>query len=195
VAQMSAEEKVRVVQAYVGDRTNRRHRPGRALENVWYRFDILSDYGAFRDLQRHRMLTIEWQNLSPEFGYDIPRDVLDAGLEATFAESMERSADLHDALCDEYPHQAGYAVALAFKVRYAMTLNARAAMQMLELRTERQGHPSYRKVCQQMHNLIASQAGHHAVAEMMRYVDHESYDLERLESERRAETRRASIDA
>jgi thymidylate synthase ThyX len=194
VARMSAEEKVRVVQAYVGERTNRRHRPGRALENVWYRFDILSDYGAFRDLQRHRMLTIEWQDLTPQFGYDIPRDVADTGLAEAFDDSMERSADLHEALWDSFPHQAGYAVALAYKVRYAMTLNARAAMQMLELRTERQGHPSYRKVCQQMHNLISSVAGHHAVAEMMRYVDHETYDLERLESERRAEMRRASPD-
>jgi hypothetical protein len=193
VEQMSAEEKVRVVQAYVGDRTNRRHRPGRALENVWYRFDILSDYGAFRDLQRHRMLTIEWQDLTPHFGYDVPRDVVDAGFAETFDESMERSADLHEALWDGFPHQAGYAVSLAYKVRYAMTLNARAAMQMLELRTERQGHPAYRKVCQRMHTLIAERAGHHAVAEMMRYVDHETYDLERLESERRAETRRAGI--
>ena len=195
VAQMATEEKLRVVRAYVGDRTNRRHRPGRALENVWYRFDILSDYGAFRDLQRHRMLTIEWQDLTPHFGYDVPQDVLDAGVSATYEESMDRSAELHDALCDGFAHQAGYAVALAYKVRYAMTLNARAAMQMLELRTERQGHPSYRKVCQQMHTLIGSVAGHHAVAEMMRYVDHETYDLERLESERRAEVRRASIDA
>ncbi|HVV37667.1 MAG TPA: FAD-dependent thymidylate synthase [Acidimicrobiales bacterium] len=195
VAQMSADEKVRVVHAYVGDRTNRRHRPGRALENVWYRFDILSDYGAFRDLQRHRMLTIEWQALTPHFGYELPTDVADAGLAETYDESMERSAELHDVLCADFPHEAAYAVALAYKVRYAMTLNARAAMQMLELRTERQGHPSYRKVCQQMHNLIAERAGHHAVAEMMRYVDHETYDLERLESERRAEVRRASIDA
>ncbi len=109
-----------------------------------------------------------------------------------FVESMERSASLHDALLDDHPHQAGYAVALAYKVRYAMTLNARAAMQMLELRTERQGHPSYRKVCQDMHTQIGERAGHHAVAEMMSYVDHEMYDLERLESERRAEARRAT---
>jgi thymidylate synthase ThyX len=195
VQQMSPDEKVKIVKAYVGDRTNRRHRPGRALENVWYRFDILSDYGAFRDLQRHRMLTIEWQALTPHFGYEVPADVIEAGAAETFTESMERSAELHDALHDDFPHQASYAVSLAYKVRYAMTLNARAAMQMLELRTERQGHPSYRKVCQDMHTLIAQKAGHHAVAEMMRYVDHETYDLERLESERKAETRRASIDA
>ncbi len=190
VRAMSSEDKVRVVKAYVGDRTNRRYRPGRALENVWYRFDILSDYGAFRDLQRHRMLTIEWQRLSTGHGFEIPEPVAEAGHGPAFTEAMERSDDLYTALADPFPEQAGYAVALAYKVRYTMTVNARAAMQMLELRTERQGHPSYRKVCQDMHTLIAEKAGHHAVAEMMRYVDHETYDLERLESERRAETKR-----
>ncbi len=193
VKQMSSVEKVNVVKAYVGDRTNRRHRPGRALETVWYRFDLLTDYGAFRDLQRHRMLSIEWQTLSPLHGYDVPEAITEAGAAVAFEESMERSAALHDALLDDFSDQAGYAVSLAYKVRYAMTLNARAAMQMLELRTERQGHPSYRKVCQEMHTLIANKAGHHAVAEMMRYVDHEMYDLERLESERRAESKRAGV--
>ncbi len=190
VKQMSSDEKVNVVRAYVGDRTNRRYRPGRALENVWYRFDILSDYGAFRDLQRHRMMTIEWQPLSTEHGYDVPEPVTEAGYGPNFDEAMERSEELYTALADVFPQQAGYAVSLAYKVRYTMTLNARAAMQMLELRTERQGHPSYRKVCQNMHTLIAEKAGHHAVAEMMKFVDHEMYDLERLESERRAETKR-----
>ena len=193
VRQMSAAEKVAVVKAYVGERGNRRHRPGRALETVWYRFDLLTDYGAFRDLQRHRMLSIEWQTLSPLHGYDVPDALVDAGRGLDFDDAMERSASLHDALLENYPNQAGYAVALAYKVRYAMTLNARAAMQMLELRTERQGHPTYRKVCQDMHRLIADKAGHHAVAEMMSYVDHEDYDLERLESERKAETKRAGL--
>ena len=193
VRQMSSAEKVSVVKAYVGERANRRHRPGRALETVWYRFDLLTDYGAFRDLQRHRMLSLEWQPLSPLHGYEVPEPVADAGYKDEFDLAMERSASLHDDLLDEFPNQAGYAVALAYRVRYSMTLNARAAMQMLELRTERQGHPSYRKVCQQMHTLIGEQAGHHAVAEMMSYVDHEDYDLERLESERRAETRRAGV--
>ncbi|HUR77711.1 MAG TPA: FAD-dependent thymidylate synthase [Acidimicrobiales bacterium] len=192
VKRMSSEDKVGVVKAYVGERTNRRHRPGRALETVWYRFDLLTDYGAFRDLQRHRMLSIEWQALSTMHGYDVPEALTDAACGSEFDEAMERSAALHDELLDDFPAQAGYAVALAYKVRYAMTINARAAMQMLELRTERQGHPSYRKACQDMHTLIADKAGHHAVAEMMRYVDHENYDLERLESERRAESRRLS---
>ncbi len=189
---MSADDKVNIVKAYVGERSNRRHRPGRALETVWYRFDLVTDYGAFRDLQRHRMLSLEWQDLSPAHGYDVPEAVSDAGATDEFDATMQRSAELHGALWDGFRMQAGYAVALAYKVRYAMTLNARAAMQMLELRTERQGHPSYRKVCQDMHTLIGTKAGHHAVAEMMSYVDHEMYDLERLDSERRAEARRAT---
>ncbi|HVE95160.1 MAG TPA: FAD-dependent thymidylate synthase [Acidimicrobiales bacterium] len=189
VRQMSDTEKIDVVHAYVGDRKNRRHKPGRALETVFYRFDVLSDYGAFRDLQRHRMLSIEWQPLSPMHGYEMPGSVIDAGKEDVFADAMERSASLHDALLDEFPHQAAYAVSLAYKIRYAITLNARSALHMLELRTGPQGHPAYRHVCQDMHRLIADRAGHKAVAEMMRFVDHDDYDLERLDAERRAEAK------
>ena len=105
---------------------------------------------------------------------------------------MERSAGLYDALVGRFPAQAAYAVSLAYRVRYVMQLNAREAMHMLELRTPPQGHPAYRRVCQEMHRLIAEQAGHHAVAEMMRFVDHGAYDLERLDAERRAEAKRTS---
>ncbi len=187
---LSAEDKLAVIRAYVGERGNRRHRPGRALEATAYRFDVLSDYGAFRDLQRHRMLTIEWQDLDPRHGYNVPEAVTEAGLGEQFAESMERSASLHDALAERFPRQASYAVALAFRLRYMMQMNAREALHMLELRTIPQGHPEYRRVCQEMHRLIGEQAGHRALAEAMRFVDHGTYDLERLESERRAEARR-----
>jgi thymidylate synthase ThyX len=115
-----------------------------------------------------------------------------AGLVGPFEEAMARSAALHDSLAGTFPAQAPYAVALAYRVRYAMQLNARAAMHLLELRTGPQGHPEYRQVCQEMHRLIAHQAGHHAVAEMMRFVDHGTYDLERIEAERRAEARRST---
>ncbi|MDQ3574171.1 MAG: FAD-dependent thymidylate synthase [Actinomycetota bacterium] len=192
VGRMSGEEKLTVVRAYVGERTNRRHKPGRALERVSYRFDVLSDYGAFRDLQRHRLLTIEWQALSPRHGYTRSESLEAAGLGDRFEEAMDRSAALHDALVGPFPVQAPYAVALAYRVRYAMQLNARAAMHMLELRTGPQGHPEYRRVCQEMHRLIADQAGHRSVAHMMAFVDHGTYDLERLEAERRAEARRSS---
>src|SRR5207248_9438100 len=176
VRRMSGDERASLVRAYVGDRTNRRHKPGRALERTAYRFDVLSDYGAFRDLQRHRMLTVEWQPLSPRHGYSVPAVVLDAGLGERYHEAMARSAGLYDALVGRFPAQAPYAVSLAYRVRYAIQLNAREAMHMLELRTTPQGHPDYRAVCQEMHRLIAIQAGHPLVAEMMRFVDHGTYD-------------------
>ena len=190
VRKLPADEKVGVLRTYAGRRDNRRHKPGRGLERIGYRFDVLSDYGAFRDLQRHRLLTIDWQSLSPHHGYSVPDAVVEAGAGDDFEEAMERSAALHDALADDFPAQASYAVALAYRVRYVIQLNARAAMHMLELRTGPQGHPEYRRVCQEMHRLVAEQAGHRAVAELMSFVDHGTYDLERLEAERRAEARR-----
>ena len=187
---MSHDEKVRLIRAYVGDRTNRRHRPGRAFERTDYRFDVLSDYGAFRDMQRHRMLTIEWQPLTPNHGYVRPDIVDDASQTSAFDEVMDRSADLYDALLPEYPTQAAYAVSMAYRIRYVMQFNAREAMHMLELRSSPQGHPAYRKVALDMHALIRDQAGHMAVAEAMIHMTTEVPELERLESERRQEAKR-----
>src|SRR5436305_4877146 len=128
VRTLSADERAAVVRAYVGERTNRRHKPGRALERVFYRFDVLSDYGAFRDLQRHRMLTIEWQPLSPRHGYAVPPAVEEAGLADRYDDAMARSAGLFDALTPRFPAQAPYAVSLAYRVRYPAQPTAREAM-------------------------------------------------------------------
>ncbi len=193
VRAMTTDERLAVVRAYCGERANRRHKPGRALERCFYRFDVLTDYGAFRDLQRHRMLTIEWQRLTPRHGYTRPESVDAAGQADRFDEAMARSASLFDALDADFHDQAPYAVALAYRIRFVMQLNARSAMHMLELRTTPQGHPAYRWVAQQMHERIAQEAGHHAVAALMTYVDHEPEpELERLDAERRAEARRRS---
>jgi thymidylate synthase ThyX len=192
VRNLSADDRLALVRAYVGERGNRRHKPGRAFERVDYRFDVLSDYGGFRDLQRHRMLTIEWQRLTPNNGYSRPELIDDAGAGGLFDETMERSARLFDDLAPLYPEQASYAVAMAYRLRYVMQFNAREAMHMIELRSAPQGHPSYRRVVLEMHRLIAEQAGHSAVAEAMRHLTTEAPELERLESERRAESRRMS---
>ena len=192
VQRLTAAERLALVAAYVGDRENRRHKPGRALERSDYRFDVCSDYGAFRDLQRHRMMTIEWQPLSPRHGYEVPDTVAAAGLAGDFDAAMERSASLYDQLAMRFPESAGYAVSLAYKVRYVMQFNAREAMHLLELRTGPQGHPAYRRVCQEMHRLIDEQAVHHALAAMMRHVDHTEPGLERLDAERRSEARRSA---
>lgn len=191
VASLGFQDRLAVVRAYVGERTNRRHKPGRALERTSYRFDILADYGTFRDLQRHRLLTIEWQPLTPRHGYVRPSALDDAGFATRFDEAMERSADLYDSLAERFPAQAGYAVSLAYRIRFVLQLNARAAMHLIELRSGPQGHPVYRRVAQDMHRLIGTEAGHHAVAEMMSFVDHsDEAELERLDGERRAEQRR-----
>jgi hypothetical protein len=140
------------------------------------------------------MLTVEWQALSPRHGYTRPEAVDLAGYTAAFDAAMERSAGLHDALAERFPVQASYAVSLAYKVRFSLMLNAREAMHLIELRSTPQGHPAYRVVAQEMHRLIAEQAGHHAVAEMMRFVDNSPEpSLERLAAERRAEARRQGL--
>ena len=192
---LGAEDRRTLLRAYVGDRTNRRHRPGRAFERTGYRFDVVSDYGAFRDLQRHRMLTIEWQSLGPWLGYEVPETVAESGVAAAYTASMERSRDLHATLAPMFPEESAYAVALAFRIRYSMQMNAREAMHLTELRSGAQGHPTYRWVAQEMHRLIADQAGHRLLAEAMSYVDYGGRDLERLDSERRAEEKRGLLAA
>ena len=190
VRAMSADEKVAVVRAYAGDRSNRRHRPGRALERTDYRFDILSDYGAFRDLQRHRMLTIEWQDLSPRHGFVRPAAIDAAGHADAFDRVMDRSAALYEDLLEGHRHHAPYAVAMAFRLRYVMQLNVRSAMHTLELRSGSNGHPSYRRVAQEMYRQIGDVAGHRALAEMFTFMDMGDGGEGRLEAEQQAEERR-----
>jgi hypothetical protein len=145
---------------YVGDRKNRRHRPGRAFERTDYRFELVTDYGAFRDLQRHRMLTIEWQPLTADLGYDVPEVIREAGLAERFEESLRRSADFYNDMRSQFPEQSQYVVALAFRIRYSIQMNAREAMHLIELRSGPQGHPSYRRVAHEMARLIREEAGH-----------------------------------
>ncbi len=187
---MSDEERRTLLRTYVGRRGNRRHRPGRAFERTDYRFEVVSDYGAFRDLQRHRLLTIEWQPVTVDLGYDVPEVVREAGLDDRYVESLERSAALFADLRATFPEQAQYCVALAFRIRYVMQMNAREALHLIELRSGPQGHPSYRRIAHEMARLIREEAGHQGIADAMTYVDFSDTDLERLEAERNAERNR-----
>ena len=187
---MSVEERLRVLRTYVGERRNRRHKPGRAFERVGYRFDVLGDYGGFRDLQRHRMLTVDWQDLTTEHGYELPEEAEEMGFAAAYREAADRSAELWQRVHADLPDQAPYTVCMAYRIRYAMQMNLREAFHLIELRTSPQGHPGYRKVAHEMYRQIADVAGHRTVAELMTYVDLGSVDLERLEAERRAERKR-----
>jgi thymidylate synthase ThyX len=190
---MTPDERASVLAAYVGSRANRRHKPGRAFERTTYRFDVLTDYGAFRDLQRHRLLTLEWQPLSTRHGFTEPEAIREAGAGDDWDRVMDASASLYEAILGEGLRDvAPYAVAMAYRVRFYMEMNAREAMHTIELRTAPQGHPAYRRVCQQMHRLIDEQAGHRAVAAAMRFADHSVVELERLGSERTLERKRGA---
>jgi thymidylate synthase ThyX len=189
IAALDGDERGALLADLVGARENRRHRPGRGLERLRYRFEIVSDYGAFRDLQRHRMLTVQWQPLTPELGAEVPEEVALAGGGDDYRRALTRSAEAWQALVDAgRPREASYAVCLGYRIRYVLDLNARAAMQLVELRSGREGHPAYRAVAQEMHRLIADV--HPTVGAAMRHVDHSVEPrLERILSEMRAERR------
>jgi thymidylate synthase ThyX len=191
---LAPEERAGLIRSMVGDRANRRHKPGRAMERTTYRFDVKCDIGAFRDLQRHRLMTLEWQRFSTRLGYDLPEEVVAYGMEGDWASVMDEAGELYEALrTDLGPDIAQYAVPFAFNVRFAMEMNPRQAFHLIELRSQAAGHPAYRTVAQQMHEAIRDVAGHRLIAEAMTYVDYSDIELERLEGERKAERRRAAL--
>jgi thymidylate synthase ThyX len=185
-------ERTELLATLVGDRANRRYRPGRGFEALRYRFEIVSDYGAFRDLQRHRMLTCQWQRLSPDLGAGIPEEVREAGVGGEFERALEISRAEHERLVDAGRAEAApYALSLAYRIRYTLDLNAREAMHLIELRSGREGHPTYRAVAQAMHERIA--AVHPGVAAAMTHVDTSVEPrLERIMSEIRTHRKQVS---
>jgi hypothetical protein len=193
VDRLDSEEAARTIAELVGERENRRHRPGRGFEALRYRFEIVSDYGAFRDLQRHRMLTAQWQELTPLLGGDVPEEVGLAGAGTAYNEALEVSATAWRAFRDAGQGPAAqYALCLAYRLRYVLDMNAREAMQLIELRSGDQGHPSYRAVAQEMHRLIAEV--HPVVASAMTHVDLTTEPrLERLLAEMRTQAKREAL--
>jgi len=185
-------ERAELLAATVGERGNRRHRPGRGFEALRYRFEIVSDYGAFRDLQRHRMLTCQWQRLGPDLGAGVPEEVREAGAGGEFERALEVSRGEYERLAGAgLREQAPYALSLAYRIRYTLDLNAREAMHLVELRSGREGHPAYRAVAQAMHERIA--AVHPGVAAAMSFVDTSREPrLERILSEIRTHRKQAA---
>ena len=172
-----------------GERSNRRYRPGRGLEALRYRFEIVADYGAFRDLQRHRMLTVQWQSLTPDLGADVPDQVELAGCGDEYRRALEISRGWYERLVDRgLATAAPYALCLGYRIRFVLDLNAREAMQLIELRSGREGHPSYRAVAHEMHAQIS--AVHPSVGALMTYVDRDTEPrLERILAEMRTHAR------
>jgi thymidylate synthase ThyX len=188
VAGLAADERAALLRELIGTRENRRHRPGRGFETVSYRFEIVSDYGAFRDLQRHRLLTCQWQTLSPDLGADLPDELVRAGLGGEYERALEVSRAEYERLRGEgLVAEAPYALSLAYRIRYVLELDAREALHLIELRSGREGHPSYRAVAHEMRREIAEV--HPNIAAAMTFVDDSTEErLERLLSEMRNES-------
>ncbi len=179
------QKKIEVFKSYMGERLNRRHKPGRALEKVHYSWDLVCDYGIFRDLQRHRMVDdMNWQQLTPRYGYDIPELIEEAGLLEQFEDCYEISLKLYSILQQAgYQLEAQYATLLGHKMRWKVTYNAREAFHLHELRTTPQGHPGYRKLVLEMHEKLSEV--HPQLGEAMIFVNKdEDPELTRLAAER-----------
>ena len=188
---MTQAQQAEVLASMIGQRGNRRHKPGRAMERTTYRFDVKCDIGAFRDLQRHRLMTLEWQRYSTRLGYDLPEEVVSHGLGHEWTSLMDDSGEMYEAVRDSLgPDVAQYMVPFAFNIRFVMEMNPRQAFHLIELRSQPAGHPAYRSVAQQMHRAIRDVAGHRLIADSMMFVDYTDTDLERLEGERRAQKKR-----
>jgi thymidylate synthase ThyX len=191
VDKMSDDEKGAVITACINERGNRRHKPGRAFEHAYYTFDVVSNYGAYRDMHRHRILTQQRQPLSPHLGFKLPKEIIEAGFEKEFTSVMEETSNAYEQIAKKFRKEAQYVVPLAYNIRWYMSFNIREAYHMLELRSSMQGHPDYRKIAQDMFREI--ERVHPSLAKGMKFMDMNRYGLERLEAEKRLDKKMEEI--
>ncbi|MFN3654009.1 MAG: FAD-dependent thymidylate synthase [Candidatus Nitrosotenuis sp.] len=188
VKKMGLKAKIEIVNSFTKIRQNRRQRPPRAFEMTQYTFDIVGNFGMFRDLHRHRVLTMERQLLTTDHGYSVPNEIIQLGIEKEFKECMKTSKQVFDSMRIKYPQEAQYVVNFAYNYPFFMNLNLREASHLIELRTIPQGHIDYRQVAQKM--FLAIQKVHPNLSHIIKFVDLKSYELERFESEKRIEEKR-----
>ena len=192
IRSIPAEDRHKIIQTYTKLRANRRHRPGRAFEMVEYTFEMFTNFGMFRDLHRHRILTMERQLLSTRHGYDIPAEIINLGIAKDFKDCMYKCNEIYEMISKKYPTEAQYVVNFAYKYPYFIKLNLREACHMIELRTVPQGHPDYRKVCQRMYTQI--RRVHPILAKGIKFVDLRKYELERFYAEKNVEKKRRRLN-
>ena len=191
VKKLSKEKKIKIINEFTKLRTNRRHRPSRAFENVYYTFDLCNNFGMFRDFHRHRVLTLERQLLTTDHGYSISNEIKILGIEKDFKDCMNKSKETFEKIRKKYPEQGQYVVNFAYNYPYFMKFNLREACHLIELRTVPQGHADYRRIAQQMFKRINKV--HPNLSKIMKFVDLKEYDLERFESEKRTEEKRKNL--
>jgi len=191
VKKLSDEKKIKIINTFTKLRKNRRHRPSRAFESIYYTFDLLNNFGMFRDFHRHRALTLERQLLTTDHGYNIPDEIKVLGIEKDYRECMVKTKQTFDKIRIKHPEQGQYVVNFAYNYPYFMKFNLREACHLIELRTVPQGHADYRRVAQQMFKEI--NRIHPNLSKIMKFADLKEYDLERFESEKRSEEKRKTL--
>lgn len=169
ITRLSPEEKEKIIHSYLAGRRNRRDKPFRGLEQSYYEFDTLADFGAYRDLQRHRVLTQMRQDLTVLHGYETPEEILEAGLKREYDYAMRSAAELYQKIYARFPREAQYVIPFAYRVRWTMKMNLREAFHLIELRSGIQGHPSYRRIAQLLFQEINHV--HPSFTKHMKFVD------------------------
>lgn len=194
VRKLSQEHRDKIVRAYIGTRQTRRDRPYRALEAGYpYTFDLVTDFGTYKDLMRHRINTQLRQRFSTRLGFMMPPDLVEAGFQEKVLACIENVGSLYEKLYAELPDEASYVVLHGHRVRWMLGMNDREAMHLTELRSTPQGHPNYRKVAQAMHAAISHQSPWRAAA--MKFVDYADYQWARGDAEARQRVKERELDA
>ncbi|CAE6501142.1 Thymidylate synthase complementing protein ThyX [Candidatus Nitrosotenuis uzonensis] len=188
VKKMGKKEKSNIIEGIAKLRTNRRHRPPRAFEMTEYTFDIIGNFGMFRDLHRHRVLTMQRQLLTTDHGFAMPDEISQIGLDKEYNECMQNTKHVFEKMRAKYPQEAQYVVNFAYNYPFLVRLNLREACHLIELRTIPQGHADYRQVAQKM--FLAIKKRHPTLSRIIRFADMNTYELERFESEKRIEEKR-----
>ncbi len=191
VKKFPKQKKIKIINEFIKLRTNRRHKPSRAFENIYYTFDLCNNFGMFRDFHRHRTLTLERQLLTTDHGYNISNEIKILGIEKDFKDCMNKTKETFEKIRKMYPEQGQYVVNFAYNYPYFMKFNLREACHLIELRTVPQGHADYRRVAQQMFKRINNV--HPNLSKIIKFVDLKEYDLERFESEKRTEEKRKNL--
>jgi len=193
-SQMQGGERKQLLDAYVGGRLNRRHKPGRAFEHPYYTFAFCANFGQYRDLHRHRMLTQARQLLSCDFGYDVPAEIIAAGLDAEFKSALEDAKSAYEKINRQTnPFLAQYAVPMAYKLKWHMRMNLREAFHFIELRSTPQGHEDYRRVTIKM--LKEIEKVHPSLANYIKFANTKDVELERLEAEKNIDKKLERLNA
>ena len=179
------EEVARILDAACSSRENRRHKSPRALEHASFTFEILADFGAYRDMHRHRMLTQERQLLSCNYGYYLPPELVGTPMEREYVDAMEKAKQAYDTIADELPEEAQYLVPMAYNIHWYFHVNLRSLQWLCELRSSPQGHAAYRLMAQEMARQVSEAVP--AFERFFKFVDFEGYQLGRLSAEIRKE--------